>query len=207
MPSCGSSEDEGSTTISYDADAVVGGMIGGVGQRMLAGVARKTAGEFFAAVERELVHGPVSAPAPMAAPPLEAEGLPARVGPQLGQVFPGAAPAARDERRGRRPRRRRVVGAIIALAGVAGRAAAGPVSVDLLADATVAGARGDRGRDRRGERTCVEVVGVASNASRRWRTTCTRGPSSTPNWPWPCGGSSTGSRSRSEDPCTGYRWG
>ena len=40
------------TRIDYDADAVVGGMIGGVGQRVLAGVAKKTAGEFFAAVER-----------------------------------------------------------------------------------------------------------------------------------------------------------
>jgi carbon monoxide dehydrogenase subunit G len=38
------------TTLTYDADAVVGGMIGGVGQRMLTGVAKKTAGEFFAAV-------------------------------------------------------------------------------------------------------------------------------------------------------------
>ena len=38
--------DQGSTTrIDYDAD-VVGGMIGGVGQRVLGGVA-KTAGEFF----------------------------------------------------------------------------------------------------------------------------------------------------------------
>jgi uncharacterized protein len=44
--------DEGaSTRIDYDADAVVGGMIGGVGQRVLGGVAKKTAGEFFSAVE------------------------------------------------------------------------------------------------------------------------------------------------------------
>ena len=39
------------TVLTYDADAIVGGMIGGVGQRMLAGVAKKTAGEFFAAVD------------------------------------------------------------------------------------------------------------------------------------------------------------
>jgi uncharacterized protein len=45
----------GGTRVDYDADAVVGGMIGGVGQRMLAGVTRKTAGEFFAAVENDLV--------------------------------------------------------------------------------------------------------------------------------------------------------
>lgn len=46
---------EGGTRIDYDAEAVVGGMIGGVGQRMLVSVARKTAGEFFAAVERHLL--------------------------------------------------------------------------------------------------------------------------------------------------------
>jgi carbon monoxide dehydrogenase subunit G len=39
------------TTVTYDADATVGGMIGGVGQRMLSGVAKKTAGEFFSAVD------------------------------------------------------------------------------------------------------------------------------------------------------------
>jgi carbon monoxide dehydrogenase subunit G len=41
----------GTTTLTYNADAVVGGMVGGVGQRVLASVARKTAGEFFAAVD------------------------------------------------------------------------------------------------------------------------------------------------------------
>lgn len=42
---------ETSTELTYDADAIVGGMIGGVGQRILSGVAKKTAGEFFAAVD------------------------------------------------------------------------------------------------------------------------------------------------------------
>jgi carbon monoxide dehydrogenase subunit G len=42
------------TRLTYDADATIGGAIGGVGQRMITGVARKTAGEFFAAVDREL---------------------------------------------------------------------------------------------------------------------------------------------------------
>lgn len=42
---------EGCTTLTYDADAVVGGTIGGVGQRVLVGVAKKTAGEFFKAVD------------------------------------------------------------------------------------------------------------------------------------------------------------
>jgi carbon monoxide dehydrogenase subunit G len=45
-------EVDGSTTeLSYDADAIVGGMIGGVGQRMLSGVAKKTAAEFFGKVD------------------------------------------------------------------------------------------------------------------------------------------------------------
>ena len=41
----------GTTLLSYNADAIVGGMIGGVGQRMLSGVAKKTAGEFFGNVD------------------------------------------------------------------------------------------------------------------------------------------------------------
>ncbi|GAA3088235.1 SRPBCC family protein [Streptosporangium carneum] len=59
------SEVEGGTRIDYDAEAVVGGMIGGVGQRVLSSVAKKTAGEFFSAVESHL-----------------SGGLPAGVGPQ-----------------------------------------------------------------------------------------------------------------------------
>jgi carbon monoxide dehydrogenase subunit G len=57
--------DGGTTTVSYDADAVVGGMVGGVGQRVLTGVARRTAGEFFAAVD-EVLNG---AAAPASAEP------------------------------------------------------------------------------------------------------------------------------------------
>lgn len=45
--------DEG-TRVDYDAEAVIGGMIGGVGQRMLGSVAKRTAGQFFAAVEKQL---------------------------------------------------------------------------------------------------------------------------------------------------------
>jgi hypothetical protein len=48
---------DGTTELSYDADAVVGGTIGGVGQRLLAGVAKRTAGEFFAAVDEVLTGG------------------------------------------------------------------------------------------------------------------------------------------------------
>ena len=37
----------GGTDLHYDADAAVGGAVGGVGQRMLAGVTKKMAGQFF----------------------------------------------------------------------------------------------------------------------------------------------------------------
>ena len=44
---------DGTTTrVSYDADAVVGGMVGGVGQRMLTCVSRRMAAEFFGNVEK-----------------------------------------------------------------------------------------------------------------------------------------------------------
>jgi carbon monoxide dehydrogenase subunit G len=56
------SEADGGTQVDYDADATVGGMIGGVGQRMLASVGKRTAGEFFSAVEHALLR-PVPAPA------------------------------------------------------------------------------------------------------------------------------------------------
>ncbi len=46
---------DGGTSVSYDADAVVGGMIGGVGQRMLSSVSKRMAGEFFANVERAIL--------------------------------------------------------------------------------------------------------------------------------------------------------
>jgi len=59
--------DGGGTLLRYDADATIGGVIGGVGQRMITGVARKTAAEFFAAVDRELAGVP--APEPVAAAP------------------------------------------------------------------------------------------------------------------------------------------
>jgi carbon monoxide dehydrogenase subunit G len=39
--------EEGVTRISYEADAIVGGMVGGVGQRMLTSVSKRMAKEFF----------------------------------------------------------------------------------------------------------------------------------------------------------------
>jgi carbon monoxide dehydrogenase subunit G len=52
----------GGTLLHYDADADVGGPIGGVGQRLLASVAHKTAHEFFTAVNGVLAAPPAAAP-------------------------------------------------------------------------------------------------------------------------------------------------
>jgi hypothetical protein len=71
--------EDGTTVLSYDADAVVGGMIGGVGQRMLAGVAKRTAGDFFAAVDQVLT-GAAPAEAAAGAQPAAAG---AAAGPQV----------------------------------------------------------------------------------------------------------------------------
>ena len=80
---------EGTTLLSYDADATIGGVIGGVGQRMLTGVAKKTAAEFFAAVDRDLT-GLVE-PAPAAAS--SAPAAPLSVAPEAPLSVAPAAPA------------------------------------------------------------------------------------------------------------------
>jgi uncharacterized protein len=110
-------EDGGGTVVHYDADAVVGGMIGGVGQRMLQGVAKKTAGEFFGAIEHDLLHGPVAVPA-VAAGPVPAGAVAAA--PTVGEVFhrEPVAPAAGVDRRMLELVGAVAVGAAIALAGV-----------------------------------------------------------------------------------------
>lgn len=82
---------DGVTRLEYDADAIVGGMIGGVGQRMLTGVAKKTAGEFFSAVD-----GVLTGATPLeAAPAAEEAGAPAAAGAAAGT---GAAPAGETGR-------------------------------------------------------------------------------------------------------------
>jgi len=62
---------DGTTTVTYDADAVVGGMVGGVGQRMLTSVSRRMAGEFFGNVDAVLSGAApeVTAAAPAAGAP------------------------------------------------------------------------------------------------------------------------------------------
>jgi carbon monoxide dehydrogenase subunit G len=54
---------DGTTELGYEADADVGGMIGGVGQRMLTSVSRRMAGEFFSAVDDHLTGSAAPAPA------------------------------------------------------------------------------------------------------------------------------------------------
>jgi carbon monoxide dehydrogenase subunit G len=82
-------EEDGATTVTYDADAVVGGMVGGVGQRMLTSVSRRMAGEFFGNVGGVL-SGAV-APGAAAAPEPGREGMP--------QVYTDARPGRVDSQR------------------------------------------------------------------------------------------------------------
>lgn len=89
-------ESEDGTVVSYDADAIVGGMLGGVGQRMIVAVAKRTAGEFFTAVERELVEGPPedhARPDPAAADDATSADV-TTAGDEAGRVFAGTAGAA-----------------------------------------------------------------------------------------------------------------
>ena len=72
------------TRVEADADAVVGGVVGGVGQRMLGGVARKLAGQFFSGMNGVLTRGAATA----AVPGEQAEVVPAAtvVHPTTGPV-------------------------------------------------------------------------------------------------------------------------
>lgn len=108
---------DGTTQLDYDADAVVGGMIGGVGQRMLTSVSKRISNEFFGNVNKvftgQIVIG---APAPAAeavpglAPVAGVEGAPKVYG------TPKPVPAAQGEGIG--GMRGLVAGAAIALLGV-----------------------------------------------------------------------------------------
>jgi carbon monoxide dehydrogenase subunit G len=77
---------EAGAVIRYDADVVVGGMIGGVSQRMLASVGKRLAAEFFAAVDSYIASGGAQ---PAAAQPA---GTDAAATPS-GAVASAAAPA------------------------------------------------------------------------------------------------------------------
>lgn len=57
---------DGGTEVSYTADAVVGGMVGGVGQRMLTSVSKRMASEFFGKVGDAIGGAPEAGSAPAA---------------------------------------------------------------------------------------------------------------------------------------------
>ena len=52
---------DSATVLTYSADAVVGGPVAGVGQRMITGVAKRMAAQFFTAVDAELAGAGVPA--------------------------------------------------------------------------------------------------------------------------------------------------
>ena len=76
------------TTLTYSADAVVGGAVAGVGQRMMTGVAKRMAGQFFKAIDNELTGAVV----PISAAPSAA------VAGDAALVGAGAAPSAEGPR-------------------------------------------------------------------------------------------------------------
>jgi uncharacterized protein len=102
----------GGTDLGYEADAVVGGVIGGVGQRMLTGVGKKMAGQFFAAVDAD-----IAGVRPVAVE--HAAGLSA-VGVAAGSpiTYAGARAGGRAPFQGRDFLYGTLTGAAIALAGV-----------------------------------------------------------------------------------------
>ncbi len=83
---------DGTTVLDYEADAVVGGMVGGVGQRVLTGVAKKTAGLFFSAIDDVLTGKKVIDPA-AADPPDGLAASATSAGPAGPAESAGPAPA------------------------------------------------------------------------------------------------------------------
>lgn len=82
----------GVTKIDYDADAVVGGMVGGVGQRMLTSVSKRMAAEFFGNVAGAIGQVPA---APIAEAAQSLSGAPVETAQSVsGQVFTAPAPRA-----------------------------------------------------------------------------------------------------------------
>ena len=114
----------GGTDLSYDADAAVGGVIGGVGQRMLAGVTKKMAGQFFSAVDADIAGArpAVAAPSGTAAgAPAAAPGIPAGTAVAqsggTGAVYSGR-PAPAEGSRVRDYALGVVTGGVVAVVGV-----------------------------------------------------------------------------------------
>lgn len=116
---------DGTTRLDYAADAVVGGMVGGVGQRMLTSVSKKMAGQFFGNVD-DVLTGKRPAERALAATtegaaPAGAAGAQVSAGGEgataVGQVFRAPSAAASPSVVGN-PLLAAGVGAAIALLGV-----------------------------------------------------------------------------------------
>lgn len=116
-----SPDGNGGTSLTYEAEAAVGGAIGGVGQRMLAGVSKKMAGQFFTAVDQDIagvrkavaaLPGVPAVPAIGAAPAGVAAGAPGA--PAVYAGAPAGVPLGTDQRFAMGVG----LGALIALAGV-----------------------------------------------------------------------------------------
>ena len=89
---------DGGTELSYDADASVGGTIGGVGQRMLAGVTKKMAGQFFSALDADIAGvrpAEVALDAPVGAGHVQPAGVAGAAGAPAvaGETYAGRVPA------------------------------------------------------------------------------------------------------------------
>ena len=108
-------EADGDTRLDYDADAIVGGVVGGVGQRVLSGVAKKTAGEFFKAVDDVLTGKAVPVPVPAPRDEALAEQLTAAPAPG---VFTAPPKARSGGLIGSDFAEGAVFGAVVALLGV-----------------------------------------------------------------------------------------
>lgn len=105
-------ESDGHTRLDYDADAIVGGVVGGVGQRVLSGVAKKTAGEFFKAVDDVLTGKAPSVPTPREEPVADQLEVPSTPGVFTAPPRAGGALEGGDFLKGG------LAGAAVALAGV-----------------------------------------------------------------------------------------
>jgi len=110
-------DDGGGTRLAYDADATIGGVLGGVGQRMITGVARKTAGEFFGAVDAVLAGVPEAADVvPSTAPTVVATPSSPDAAPTVWTAPAAAVDPARQ--RARDLLVGAIFGAVVALLGV-----------------------------------------------------------------------------------------
>lgn len=113
----------GGTMLSYDADAVVGGMVGGVGQRMITGVAKKMAGVFFNGLDGVIANGvPEAAAAPAEVSASDSGSTPTALTVAAGRAVSAGAPVAAQS----------VRGTLLAAAAGAGFALAGVVLGGLL---------------------------------------------------------------------------